>query len=510
VGDNVPPPRTRAAPRRLASVWVDIGAAVGVVAAATSLAHLAAPITSAADVVLVFLLGVLLAAFGRGRTAATLAAALSVGAYNFFFVPPFHTFAVADPRNLLTFAVLFGVGLAASGLADRLRRQESEAVARETRTAALLSLTRATAEASDEVAVARAIVTEAGSRIADGAALYVVVEDGSLVCLAAVGPAGEGELEHVQEAHRAGAPVTPEGLVALPIVESGGVHAVLVLRTPVPGTSDLAEAWTRQTALALARVRHARTAEEATLRARTEELRSALLSTVSHDLRTPLAAITGAATTLLDGRVVIPTEARRELLTSIRDEAARLERLVSNLLEMTRLVSGALTLRPVWVPLDEVVGAAFAHVGPTLRDHPTRVDVPADLPLVELDPVVFEQVLVNLLENAGRHTPPGTPIRLTAQADRDAVTIEVADAGPGFRDVDLTRLFDPFVRGRQATAPGSGLGLAICRGIVLAHGGTIEALRPVEGGAAIVVHLPRRREPPTLPADADADADEVP
>jgi two-component system sensor histidine kinase KdpD len=492
------PGRASGAGTRAAPDWARAGVvAVALVLIATALGRASAPILSDADVVMVYLLAVLLAGFRFGREAALVAATLSVAAYNWFFVPPFHTFVVADTRNLLTFGVLFGVGLAAGTLADRLRRQEADAVAREKRTAALLSLTRAAAGATDEHALARVVVAEAAARIADGAALYA--PDVRAEAGAPGDPRAEGEL--VARALRDDVPVSAPGLAAYPVSSGDARLAVLLLRGPVPGTGDLADAWARQTALALTRARHAAAAEEATLRVRTEELRSALLATVSHDLRTPLAAITGAATTLLDTEVAVPESARRELLTSVRDEAARLERLVANLLEMTRIAAGPVVVRREWVPLEEIVGAAFARVERTLAAHPTRVDVPADLPLVALDPVLFEHVLVNLLENAARHTPPATPIRLAARRAGDRVEIEVADEGPGFPGDDPTPLFDPFVRGAGAVGPGSGLGLAICRGIVQAHGGTIEALRPPEGGAAVVVRLPSGGEPPRMPPE---------
>lgn len=478
-----------------------LAAAAGLVALAALLGRLASPVVSSADVVMGFLLAVLIAAFRLGRRAAILAAALSVGAYNFFFVAPYHTFAVAETHNLLTFAMLFGVGLSASALADRLRRQEADAVAREKRTAALLALTRATASAPDEAAVAHAVVTEAATRIARGAALWVPLAGGGARRSAEAGEGATGEDGAVAAALKGGPVVTP-ALAALPVEAAGGRLGVLVLRAPAPGNADLGDAWARQTALALARVRDAAAVEEATLRARTEELRSALLSTVSHDLRTPLAAITGAATTLLS-EAVVPPEARRELLASVRDEAARLERLVANLLEMTRLASGPLALRRAWVPLDEIVGAGFARVEATLAGHPATADVPPDLPLAELDPVLFEHVLVNLLENAARHTPPGTPIRVAARADAGCVELAVSDEGPGFPEGDLARLFEPFVRGGTPRAPGSGLGLAIARGIVEAHGGTIRAERPPGGGASVIVRLPRRREPPSVPAEEE-------
>lgn len=521
VGTMGEPTRQSKALPRAASArsWLmDGGAGLALVIGATVAARVGTAVLSDADVVMLYLLAVLIAAFRRGQRAAVLATALSVAAFNFFFVPPFHTFAVAETRNLLTFAVLLGVGLAASTLADRLRRQESDAVAREQRTAALLSLTRATASAVDEAAVARAIVAEAAGRIAAGAALLLSEAARRSTAVAEAGQPGdaaaEREVAHLVEARRAA--VERPNLLAVPVIEADEPLAVLVLRSPSPGSGDLADAYARQTALALTRVRHAAAAEAASLRARTEELRSALLSTVSHDLRTPLAAITGAATALLDGEALIAPAARTELLTSVRDEAARLERLVANLLEMTRLSSGPIPLHREWVPLDEVVGGAFARVETTLVDHPITTALEPDLPLLKLDPVLFEHVLVNLLENAARHTPPGTPIRVSGRRVPEGVELTVTDAGPGFPPGDLARLFEPFVRGAPGKVPGSGLGLAICRGIVLAHGATIRAERRAGGGegggppsplgaqgASVTVVLPTHGTPPTVPIDKE-------
>lgn len=462
-------------------VLVDIGGALALVIGATLVGRVGGHVFSDADVVMGYLLAVLVLAYWRGYRASLVASVLSVGAYNFFFVPPFHTFAVADTRNLLTFAVLFGVGAAASTLASRLRQQEATALAREHRTATLLWLTRAVSNAVGEAEVARAIVSEAASNIAAGAALVV---DERVIAQA-------GDIDTT----------TLSALHGMPATAGGERVAMLYLSRPTPDAGDLAEAYARQAGLALARARQVAIAEEATLRARTEELRSALLSTVSHDLRTPLAAITGAATALLDAKVAIRAEVREELLVSVRDEAARLERLVANLLEMTRLASGPLVPRREWVPVDELVGAAWSRVDGALGGRPTYTELASDLPLVQVDPVLFEHVLLNLLENAIRHTAPGTPVHVLARRDGSDVVIAVRDEGPGWPDIDLVRLFDPFVRGARPNVAGSGLGLAICRGIVEAHGGTIAAVRPEGGGAAVVVTLPAGGDPPEMPEE---------
>lgn len=495
---SVPRRRAPALRRR----WPQALGAVGLVLGVSLLAKLASPLLSDADIVMGYLLVVLVTAYRFGKAPALVASAASVAAYNFFFVAPFHTFAVAEPRNLLTFTVLFGVGIAASTLSDRLRRHEAEAVAREARTAALLSLTRALAAASDQQAVATALVGEAVPRLARGAALFVVTEDG----LRALARAGEGpddaSLEQVaHEAHTAGAIVVRASMRGIPVVALDEGIGVLLLVHPASAVDDLADAFARQAGLALSRARDAALALQAGVLARTEQLRSALLSSVSHDLRTPLAAITLAATTLLDSHDRLTGSERRELLTSARDEAERLERLVLNLLEMTRLSSGNVVVRREWVPIEEIVGAALARVDRLIAGRPVTTALAPALPLVAVDPILAELLLVNLVENAVRHTPPGTAIELRAQCDGAIVTLTVLDHGAGLPPGSADRLFEPFIRGEHVRSAGSGLGLAICRGIARAHGGEVVATQASGGGAAFVVTLPTGGEPPTVPIE---------
>lgn len=259
------------------------------------------------------------------------------------------------------------------------------------------------------------------------------------------------------------------------------------------------DTFSRQIALALERVRLAGDAEAARVSAETERLRNALLTSVSHDLRTPLAAITGAATTLLEGGPRVDEPTLKDLLESIRDEAARLNRLVQNLLQMTRLQSGELLLRREWHPLEEVIGAALERFG----EQPVTLTVPRDLPLVPIDDVLIEQVIVNLLDNAAKYTGSDSPIRILASATDQAVTVEVADRGPGLPAGDETRVFEKFYRGAGNGIQGTGLGLAICRGIIHAHGGRIWAQNLPEGGVAFLFTLPLTGSPPvSVPRDA--------
>ena len=350
--------------------------AVALVALATAVgalvrAHLAAP-----DFVMLYLLVIGGVAARSGRGPSLLASALSVLAYDFFFVPPFHTFAVTDARHLLTFTMMFVVGFTISSLM-------------------------------------------------------------------------------------------------------------------------------------LARARLADAANAAAIRANTEHMRSDLLSMVSHDLRTPLAAITGAATTLRDGSARVTDEQRADLLDAICEEAERLERLVRNLLHMTRLESGAMAIKREWVPLEEVVGSALTRLETDLARRSVRTALPADLPLVAVDPVLLEQVFVNLLENSIKYTPADSAIDISATADQGAVTIDIADRGPGVPADVGARVFDRFTRGRHAGIPGAGLGLAICRSIAVAHAGTLTLSARPGGGAQFRLVLPLPESPPALPGgEREADVSE--
>jgi two-component system, OmpR family, sensor histidine kinase KdpD len=230
--------------------------------------------------------------------------------------------------------------------------------------------------------------------------------------------------------------------------------------------------------------RQEREAVEAEVRARTEELRSSLLSAVSHDLRTPLSVITGAATTLRDDTDRLSPATRHELLSSIVDDARRLERVLGNLLQLTR-VEGGLTPTRDWIPVEEMVGAALTRLEDTIGDRAITLEIPSDL-VVPVDPVLFEHVLINLLENAVKHGAP--PIELHARRRGAMIELDVRDHGAGIPEASRTRVFDKFVR--ASTAPGAGLGLAVVRAIVEAHGGSVTAARPADGGALFRVEIP--------------------
>jgi two-component system sensor histidine kinase KdpD len=265
---------------------------------------------------------------------------------------------------------------------------------------------------------------------------------------------------------------------------------------------QLMEAFASQAALALERAALAEEAKAAWERVEAEFVRNTLLSGVSHDLRTPLAAITGAVSSLTETGESLPPEARREMLDTIYEEAGRMERLVNNLLDMTRLESGGLVLKREWQPLQEVVGSALRHLDRRLSGREVRADLPPDLPLVQIDGVAVEQVLVNLIDNAIEYTPADVAVEIVGRAAAEGgVVVEVADRGPGLPPGTEQRVFDKFFRARTAGGQarlGVGLGLAICRGIVGAHGGTITAANRPGGGAVFRFTLPSTGRPPAV------------
>jgi two-component system sensor histidine kinase KdpD len=235
--------------------------------------------------------------------------------------------------------------------------------------------------------------------------------------------------------------------------------------------------------------------QQALVKAETETLRNTLLSSVSHDLRTPLASITGAITTLLQKDVTFGHDQRQELLQTIHEEAEHLNQIIRNVLDMTRLEVGAIKVKKTWQPLEEIVGAVLNRLDERLKGRPIKISLPEDLPLASFDPLLIEQVLVNLLDNAIKYTPLETPIELSAYVKDEEIIVEIEDRGTGITAGEEEKIFDKFVRG-SATGGGIGLGLTICRAIITAHGGWIRADNRQGGGAIFRFSLPLGEQPP--------------
>jgi two-component system sensor histidine kinase KdpD len=478
--------------------------AAALIAGTTAVAALLRTLFSVPDLEVLYLIAVMFSGVRLGRGPSIFASALAVAAYDFCFVPPQFTFAVADAKYLLTFAMMFGASLLVSELTARIRRQERAAIAREEQMRALYELSRELGRASSAAGVAEVLARHAGKAFRAPAHVLRAQPRGRLQVLDSHPPeqafdgkelaVAEWSLEHAKAAGR-GTDTLP-GAATLCVPMTVGEASLGVLSVALPSAAPLPleqrsaiEAFARQGAFALERVHLADESRALGLRAQTEELRSTLLSTVSHDLRTPLAAITGAATSLRDTEELSPAT-RHELADTVCSEAERLERLVSNLLDMTRLDSGAVPLKREWVPADEIIGSPLTRLERLLAGRSVKVSVQQGTPLLAVDPVLFEQVLVNLLENAVRHTPGGTPIEVAATHGDGWISLEVRDRGPGVPAEHPERVFDRFFRGTNAGGAGAGLGLAICRAIATAHGGTIAAANRPGGGAIFRVQLP--------------------
>ena len=513
-GDVEPGREPRApAPRRHGPA-VDYLRAGAIVAVSTAAAIGVRALSDLPDIEMLFLLGVMIAAITTGRGPSIAAAALAVAAYDFFFVPPPFTFAVADARYLLTFAMMFGVSLVIGTLARRLRERQQAAVGRERTTSALYALSRELTAALDAPGVGAVCVRAAVEAFGGGAVLLRGSDGEDLAPLAsspreaALSPAEHAVarwvLEHRAPAGRGTDTLPGEGVLCVPLRTTGDVLAVLALRPEreLPAYQrTFLDSLGRQIALALDRVRLDEEARQAALRARTEELRSGLLSAVSHDLRTPLAAISGCATTLRDEGGLDPAT-RRDLLEAICEEAERMERLVSNLLDMTRLDAGRVQPRREWVPLVEVVGSALTRLERRLAGRPVDTSIPDDLPLLSVDPVLLEQLFVNLIENAEKYTPAGTAIEIRAAREGGTLLVDVADRGPGLPPGEEERIFERFHRGPHAGVRGVGLGLPIARAIAQTHGGRLVASNRPGGGAVFRLTLPAGAEAPPRAAPA--------
>jgi two-component system sensor histidine kinase KdpD len=466
------------------------------------------------DPEMLFMLTVMVTAVRFGRGPSVLAAAASIGAYDFFFVPPYYTLNVADRRFVLTFVTMFAVGFVLGELASRLRRQEQEALAREERTGVLYALSRELSAADESATIAAIAVRHAAELFESPCVVLCTGPNGELAPIGAHPMdtsldakemvVAKWALDHSRLAGRGTDTLSGSSTICSPLHVGSTVLGVLVLvprwrgalRTEQRAFLDI---FCRQIAAALERVRLAEESRVAAMRARAEEMRSSLLSAVSHDLRTPLASITGAATTLRDDAYLDPATSA-ELLATICDEAERLERLVSNLLDMTRLESGALSLKRDWIPLEEMIGSALTRIEGRLAKRKVSVEIAKDVPLIRVDPVLFEQVFVNLFENACKYTPETSSIDISASRKQLAVAIEVRDDGPGVPEGSEGRIFEKFYRSSHFGVAGAGLGLAICRGIVEAHGGVIRAEAARGGGLCFEIMVPIGGEPPAIEA----------
>jgi two-component system sensor histidine kinase KdpD len=532
--DGSRPPSLRLPERT--STGAAYGWALAVVMGCTTLDWLLFPAFEKANLVMVYLLGVTMVAMRGERIAALLASVLSVAAFDFVFVSPRFSFAVTDLEYLITFAVMLLVALVISTLTVRSRQQAEAARHRERRTAALYALSRELASTRDIDGLLRAAArhlhevfdSQVSLLLPDATGHLRQWEAGADGLSSGLGSqalfaldtkeraVAQWVYEHRQMAGLGTATLPSAEALYVPLLGTRGAVGVLGVRPAAPRRLlapeqlHLLETFANQTALGIERAALAGEAQQAQVQITTERLRNSLLSTVSHDLRTPLTAIAGAASGLLEEHASLDTSKRHELCQTIAEEAHRLNRLVNNLLDMTRLEAGAIQVHKEWQPLEEVVGAALTRLEAQLHDRPLTTHFPADLLLVPLDSVLIEQVLINLLDNAVKYTLPGSPIALTAWATEDAVTVEVADRGPGLPPGEEQRIFDKFYRVQRPSMPsGTGLGLTICRGLVEAHGGQMWAENRPGGGTVVRFTLPLTGTPHYVPPEEDMTGDHL-
>ncbi|MBI1826100.1 MAG: sensor histidine kinase KdpD [Planctomycetes bacterium] len=495
--------------------WREYAWTVLVMAVCTAIAALMYGRFSAVNLTMIYLAGVVFVATRFAIGPSVVASILAALLFDFLFTEPFYSLAISDVQYVIAFIVLLATALVISGLTQRVRRQIESARRRYLRTIALYFMSRQLAAAKDSDSIVRA----ASRHVADvfeGDVAVLLSREGYGLSVAAnhgdfkVEPTNERAAAQWGFDHQKWAGWSTETLSAcaamyVPLVTSGASLGVLALRPKErkhllePDQRHLLETFATQLAIALERTAFATQAATARHEAETEQMRSALLSCVSHDLRTPLAAIAGAASTLIDEPTGLSVSSRRELLQSISDEAGRLDHLVGKLLGMTRLESPGFKLEKDWYPLEELVGSALNRLRSTLSQHEIETSLPADLPLLRIDGVLIEEVLTNMLENVARYTPQGSKTSIRARAENSEILVEVIDTGPGLPPGAEKRVFRRFVRQRPPTdRSGTGLGLAICDAVIRLHGGNIGAENRTDGGARFWFTIPLTENQPEI------------
>jgi len=483
--------------------------AAGIVAVAGGITFAVDRIFPVESLSLIFLVAVLIVAIRHGLWPSIFASLLSFAAYNFFFTEPRLTLHIAEREVVLTLLLFLAVAILTGNLASRLRAQAAAQRNAARRTANLYAFSRKIAAAGSFDDIVWAAVHHVASTMQCRSLVLAPAEGGGLAIAGGYPPedqldardwgAARWAWEHGEPAGWGSATLPSSTWLFLPLKTAQGPQAILGVSFEEGRRLDAEErrvldALVDQVAIAIERARLTSDIEESRVLSETERLRAALLSSVSHDLRTPLVSIIGAATSLIAAGDAVGRDGRIQLAETIRDEGERLNRYVQNLLDMTRISYGALPLNREWVEPRELVGRAVRQLKDELRAFKLRVDVPLTLPVIKVDPILLEQTLVNILDNAAKYGPPGTEIVIAAERSGDAIAIAIDDEGPGIPEPDRERIFDMFyrVRAGDGDSKGTGLGLAIARGILDAHGGSIRASPRADGrsGTRIEIRLP--------------------
>lgn len=470
------------------------------------------PVINYLTVGLTELLAVLLIAVWFGRGPALLAAALSAFTWNFLFIEPQFTLQINRSQDIVLFMLYFVIAVIAGNLTARLRSQEQLARSRAERTTALYSLARELAAAvnmDDVLAVAnthtaRVFDAQTVVLLAEGVALQHTAHASSTLAVDDKDySVAVWAFENSKKAGRFTETLPLASAQFLPLQAPNRTTGVLGIRLNDNGQLAfeqelLLETFASQIALAIERELLDEATQHTAMLQESERLYTALLNSISHELRTPIATITGAAGSLLDAQTSRDAGTRAQLAQDISDSADRLNRLVANLLDMSRLESGRLQLKREWCDVGDIIGVAVKRLEAALADRPVTINLAPDLPLLQLDFVLMEQALVNLLDNAALYTTEGTAIEIEARCAGERVEVAITDHGSGIRDADLDHIFDKFYRGSGQGTGGTGLGLSICRGLIEAHGGSIDVENVPGAGARFTIRLPILGAPPPV------------
>lgn len=495
-----PAPFFRAGAGAETSTWKSAAGSLGLIALLTTAAVWIAPVIHEANLAILYAVAVMSSAVLWGRGAAILSAIAATVLFAYFFVPPYHSLAIADAWYLITLFGLLAIGLAVSLLAVTAEREARAAILQERHTSSLFALTKSLNE-EDQL-----------DRVLDAIVHHVIETFRRPIVFLLPGPADfvvhfrspELVFDERERSAAARAFVSSEGME---VRESGvryhpmktwqGVVGVLGIMSDGTGEplsrnqEDLLAVFINQAALAITRadvMGKARRAEELQ---ESDRLQKALLNSVSHDLRTPLVSVIGGLNSVIHDAELLDAPTQKALLTTARDEALRLNRVIQNLLDMSRLEGGVVHAKSEPCDVHDVIGAALEQMGDAVYTHPVSIRIQPNLPLVPMDHALIVQVLVNLLDNAVKYSPAGLPIEIEAGQDERNAWIRIVNSGNEIPTNEIERMFDKFFRGASsAGSRGVGLGLSICRGFVEAHHGRIQAERREQGGVAVTFWLP--------------------
>lgn len=475
------------------------------------------------NIVMVYLLGVVFIATRCGRGASIFASLLSVAAFDFLFVTPYLSFIVSNTQYLITLLAMLIVAMVISNLMADVRFQAKVARYRERRAMVLYAMSKELTASQTEAEIVNTAVRHLYSEFTSRNVILLSDANGRIVyptgkamnesLIAADLNVAQWVFDHNDIAGQGTNTLAGAKAVYFPLGLKDDVLGVLALlpvnlrRVFLPEQKKLLDTFLSQIAHAIMRVRLTEQARKHQVAMEAEQLRNTLLNAISHDLRTPLATIVGSASSLVESHE-LQAEAQTELARSIYDEARRMSHLINNILDMARLEAGIIKLNKQWYPLEEIIGSVLNRLTLILSDRKVSVKLPHGIPMVYVDAVLIEQVLLNLLENAARYTPKGTEVSINAEFLEAGVEIAIIDHGSGIPEHSKALLFEKFYRVQQETAQsGVGLGLAICKAIIDAHGGTIKAENHAKGGAVFSFQLPLEQQPPMIEQDDECSHD---